>query len=77
MSLIQRAILLAGAFGLAGYLARQAHQHRSMANWAGSMAVQLKTFDTYLAAIDSSETKDELRMAFAARAFGGRHGYGC
>ncbi|MEV7458172.1 hypothetical protein [Pseudarthrobacter oxydans] len=69
-TLIQRAILLAGTFGLAGYLARQAHQHRSMANWAGSMAVQLKTFDTYVAAIDSSETKDELRKAFAARVFG-------
>lgn len=68
--LIQRGLLLAGAFGLAGYLARQAHQHRAMANWAGSMSVQLKTFDTYIAAVDSPETKDELRKAFAARVFG-------
>lgn len=68
--LAQRAILVAGAFGLAGYFARQAHQHRSMANWAGSLAVQLQTFDAYLAAIDSTEVKDELRKSFAARAFG-------
>lgn len=68
--LIQRAILVAGIFGLAGYFARQAHHHRSMANWAGSIAVQLQTFDAYLAAIDSSDVKDELRKSFAARAFG-------
>ncbi|TNB74177.1 hypothetical protein FHJ30_05630 [Arthrobacter sp. BB-1] len=41
-----------------------------MANWAGSMAVQLKIFDTYLAAFDSPETKDELRKAFTARVLG-------
>jgi hypothetical protein len=68
--LIQRGILVAGIYGLAGYFARQAHHHRSMANWAGSIAVQLQTFDAYLAAIDSTEVKDELRKSFAARAFG-------
>lgn len=68
--LIQRAIFLAGLFGLAGYFARQSHQHRSMANWAGSLAVQLKTFDAYLAAIENPDVRDELRKTFGARVFG-------
>lgn len=68
--LIQRAIVVAGAFGLAGYFARQAHQHRSMANWAGSLAVQLQTFDGYLAAIENPDVRDELRKTFALRVFG-------
>ena len=68
--LIQRAILLAGLFALSGYFARQAHQHRSMANWAGSLAVQLQTFDAYLAAVENPEVKDELRKTFGSRVFG-------
>lgn len=68
--LIQKAVFVAAIFGLSGYFARQAHQHRSMANWSGSLAVQLQTFDAYLAAVDSVEVKDELRKSFAARAFG-------
>lgn len=68
--LVQKVVLVAGIFGLAAYFARQAHQHRSMANWAGSLAVQLQTFDAYLAAIESIEVKDELRKSFAARVFG-------
>jgi hypothetical protein len=66
----QRAIFVAGVFGIAGYFARQAHQHRSMANWADSLSVQLQTFDAYLASIDNTEVKDELRKSFAARACG-------
>jgi hypothetical protein len=68
--LFQRAVFIAGVFGLAGYFARQAHQHRSMANWSSSLAVQLKTFDAYLSAIESPEAKDELRKSFGARVFG-------
>lgn len=68
--LAQRAILVAGAFGLAGYFARQAHQHRSMANWAGSLAVQLQTFDAYVAAITDADVADDLRKSFGARVFG-------
>lgn len=68
--LIQKAIFIAGVFGIAGYFARQAHQHRSMANWAKSLAVQLQTFDAYVAAVESTDVKDELRKSFAARAFG-------
>ncbi|RAM38216.1 hypothetical protein [Arthrobacter globiformis] len=68
--LIQRAVFVGGVFGLAGYFARQAHQHRSMANWASALAVQLMTFDAYLRAVDSSEVKDDLRRSFAARVFG-------
>lgn len=68
--LIQRAVFVAGVFGLAGYFARQAHQHRSMANWASALSVQLKTFDAYLRAIENAEVKDDLRKTFGARVFG-------
>ncbi|MCO4256478.1 hypothetical protein [Pseudarthrobacter cellobiosi] len=68
--LLQRAILLAGIFALAGYFARQAHQHRSLANWAGSLAVQLKTFDAFLAPIGNQDVRDDLRKTFGARVFG-------
>jgi hypothetical protein len=68
--LAQRALALAGVFGLAGYCARQAHQHRSMANWARALAVQLKTFDAYLSPIDDVAVKDALRVSFASRVFG-------
>lgn len=68
--LIHKAVLIAGIFAIAAYFARQAHQHRSMANWAGSLAVQLQTFDAYLSAVESLELRDELRKSFAARAFG-------
>jgi hypothetical protein len=68
--LIQKAIFIAGVFGIAGYFARQAHQHRSMANWAGSLAVQLQTFDAFLAAVENPEVRDDLRKSFATRAFG-------
>lgn len=68
--LAQRGIFIAGVFGLAGYFARQAHQHRSMSNWARSLAVQLKTFDAYLFAVEGVEARDDLRRSFAARAFG-------
>jgi hypothetical protein len=68
--LIQKTVLIAGVFGIAGYFARQAHQHRSMANWAESLSVQLQTFDAYVLAVVSDDVKDELRKNFAARAFG-------
>lgn len=68
--LIQRAVFVAGVFGLAGYFARQAQQHRSMANWASALCVQLKTFDAYLHSIDNPDVKDELRKVFASRVFG-------
>lgn len=68
--LIQGGIFIAAVFGLAGYFARQAHQHRSMANWAGSLAVQLQTFEAYLSPIDDTSVRNELRQAFAARVFG-------
>lgn len=68
--LVQRAIVTAAVFAFAAYLARQAHQHRSMANWAGSLAVQLKTFEAFLDPISSEEVRDQLRLSFATRAFG-------
>lgn len=68
--LIQRGLVLAAFLALAGYLARQAHQHRTMGNWARSLAVQLKTFDAFIDAIEDSAVRDDLRREFASRVFG-------
>lgn len=68
--LVQKAIFVAGVFGIAAYMSRQAHQHRALANWSRSLAVQLKTFDAYVAAVDSPDTRDDLRKSFATRVFG-------
>ncbi len=68
--LIQRVVVTAAVFGMAGYFARQAHQHRVLANWAAAMAVQLKTFEAYVDPIDDLAVRDELRKTFAGRAFG-------
>ncbi|MGO4145517.1 hypothetical protein AB4Y77_10565 [Paenarthrobacter sp. YAF11_1] len=68
--LIQRIVVTAAVFGLAAYLARQAHQHRSLANWAGTLAVQLKTFEAFVDPITTDTVKDSIRRSFAERAFG-------
>lgn len=68
--LVQRIVVTVGIFGLAGYLARQAHQHRSLANWSGSLAVQLRTFEGFVAPVTSDDTQNEIRRVFAERAFG-------
>lgn len=68
--LIQRGLVLAAFLALATYLAKQAHQHRTMANWARSLAVQLKTFDAFIDAIDGASVRDELKKNFTLRVFG-------
>lgn len=68
--LIQRGVFVAGVFGIAGYFARQAHQHRSMANWAAALSVQLMTFDAFVSPVHDPSVSDELRRTFAERAFG-------
>lgn len=68
--LVQRSIVTAAVFAFSAYLARQAHQHRAMANWAGSLAVQLQTFEAFLAPIKSEDVRDQLRTSFATRVFG-------
>ncbi|MGN5732016.1 hypothetical protein [Arthrobacter psychrochitiniphilus] len=70
VSLGQKVLLVAGAFAIAAYLGRQAHNHRTQSNWALSLAAQLKTFDAYCKPIDNQATKDELRQKFASRVFG-------
>lgn len=68
--LVQKVVAVGGLFGIAGYMARQAQQHRALANWANSLTVQLQTFDAYLAAVDDADLRGELRKSFAARVFG-------
>ncbi|WP_354263685.1 hypothetical protein [Arthrobacter sp. OAP107] len=68
--LAQRIIVTAAVFALAAYLARQSHQHRTLANWAKTLSVQLKTFDAFMAPLDSNDAKEALRAQFAARVFG-------
>ena len=68
--LTQRVIVTAAVFGLAGYFARQAAHHRTTANWARALAVQLKTFDAFIDPVASREVKEALRTKFAERVFG-------
>jgi hypothetical protein len=68
--LVQRVVVTVAVFGMAGYFARQAHQHRVLANWASAMAVQLKTFEAYVDPIEDQAVRDDLRKTFAGRAFG-------
>lgn len=68
--LAQRVIVTAAVFAIAAYLARQSHQHRTLANWAKALSVQLKTFEAFMAPLDSTEAKEALRAQFAARVFG-------
>jgi hypothetical protein len=70
----QKVLLVAAVFAFAAYTGRQAHNHRTMANWAESLAVQLQTFDAYCDAISDQAAKDELRKNFAARVFGDQPG---
>lgn len=66
----QRALLIGAVAGLAGYFSRQSHHHRATANWASSLAVQLKTFSAFLAPLNNQQLADELRKDFGARVFG-------
>ncbi|MDP9885502.1 hypothetical protein J2W21_003025 [Sinomonas atrocyanea] len=68
--LVQRLVVTGAIFALAGYLAKQANHHRSVGNWAGALAVQLKTFEAYMDPIGSESVRDALRTSFAVRAFG-------
>jgi hypothetical protein len=68
--LAQRIVVTAAVFAIAAYLARQSHQHRTLANWAKALSVQLKTFDAFMAPLDPGEAKEALRAQFAARVFG-------
>lgn len=63
-------VAAAGLFGLAGYFARQAHLHRTLATWAESIKIQLLTFEGFVSPVQSGATTDELRAAFANRVFG-------
>ncbi|UNK47091.1 hypothetical protein [Arthrobacter sulfonylureivorans] len=65
-----RIALLAGMLGLATYLGRQAAHHRTLSAWAGTIKVQLLTFDGYLAPVNDESLRDQMRVAFAARVFG-------
>lgn len=65
-----RIALLAGLLGLATYLGRQAAHHRDLATWAGTIKVQLLTFDGYVAPVFDQNLQDQMRVAFATRVFG-------
>lgn len=69
LALIWRSSLLVGSIGLAAYLARQGAMHHELATWAKTIAVQLSTFESYLASVEDEETVAELRQRFAHRVF--------
>lgn len=52
----------AGIGGISAYLARQSGQHRRMANWARSMAVQLQSFPAFIDPLDHEEQAEMYRM---------------
>jgi hypothetical protein len=54
---------------LAGYLAREASHHRSSAQWAAEVEVQLKTVDAYTTPLPDT-LRDELRAGLGRRVFG-------
>lgn len=58
--------IVAGIGALTAYLGRQAGQHRRTANWAQSVAVQLKSFPA-LATLGSAAVEDALYVALANR----------
>ncbi|WP_104109528.1 hypothetical protein [Arthrobacter sp. N199823] len=62
--------LALGLVGLAGYFARQAHLHRTLATWAESITIQLLTFEAFIDPIQDPDRRDELRSNFANRVFG-------
>lgn len=65
-----RLAILGGVFGLAAYLSRQAHNHRTISVWANTIRVQLETFDAFLDPVTDEAVKDRLRADFATRVFG-------
>jgi uncharacterized protein YukE len=65
-----RLAILAAVFGLAGYLSRQAHNHRVTAAWANTIRVQLETFDAFVDPLQDEAAKVRLRSEFATRVFG-------
>lgn len=67
---VYRIAILAGIFGLAGYLGRQAHHHRELSTWADAIRVQLLTFEAFLDPIRDPAIRDQLRVLFAGRVFG-------
>jgi hypothetical protein len=67
---IQHIATLAVALGLAGFLANQSGRHRTNATWSQVVGVQLTTLDDYLGPVESPEARDQMRLMFAARAFG-------
>ncbi|MFW0873006.1 hypothetical protein [Rhodococcoides corynebacterioides] len=67
---VQHVATLAIGLGLAGYLANQGARQQTNATWAKVVAVQLASFDAYLGPVASPETRDQMRLLFASRAFG-------
>jgi hypothetical protein len=59
------------AFGaIAAYLARLAGQHRTQANWAKSIEVQLDSFELFMGPIKDSASINEIHVEFARRVLG-------
>lgn len=69
LEVIWRSSLLVGSIGLAAYLARQGAMHHELGTWAKTIAVQLSTFESYLASVEDEEAIAELRQRFAHRVF--------
>ncbi|OWP21962.1 hypothetical protein CBF90_09790 [Microbacterium sp. AISO3] len=64
-----RLALIAALVGLAGYLGRQAGNHRRLGEWGHSISIQLRNFGSFIERLDN-ETRHEAYLSFARRVLG-------
>ncbi len=57
-------------FAVAGYLTREASQHRRVARWASTIDVQLRTLEGFIKVLTTDELRDKLLSEFGTRVFG-------
>jgi hypothetical protein len=69
---VRRIAFVVPGLALAAYLGRQAFIHLSVARWAQSLAVQLRSVQAYAAGLSDDEAKTKLLAVFGDRVFTGR-----
>lgn len=69
-AVIYRVAAISGLAALSAYLGRQSGHHRKTAQWAGSIAVQLKSWSAFLQPVRDEKTKAVLYEIFTRRVMG-------
>lgn len=73
-AVVWKVAVVGGGSAIGTYLLRQSKYHRHLAVWSDTVQVQLQTFSPYIQQIAEESSKDQLRMEFARRVFGGEPG---